>query len=68
MKKIGFIALCGLALSGCNATVSQPIIYPVAPRPVLYTQPAPMYLHRPYCFTSWERTPRGMVERRICRR
>jgi len=43
------------------------------PRPVYVQQPyqqyyAPMPPRRPRCFTTWENTHRGMIERRVCDR
>jgi len=74
MKKIGIVALFGLAVGGCNATVSQPVIYS-SPRPVVYTAPVPVYnvppqriVPRVSCYSVWDRTPRGLVERRVCQR
>ena len=50
--------------------VSQPRPYYVQERPVYYEERRPIYVQphrRPQCFSTWENTHRGMVERRICR-
>ena len=44
------------------------------PEPVYVRQPAPIYVERHYipprprqsCYSVWDRTPRGYVERRAC--
>ena len=50
--------------------VSQPRPYYVQERPVYYEERRPIYVQphrRPQCFSTWENTHRGMVERRVCR-
>ena len=50
--------------------VSQPRPYYVQERPVYYEERRPIYVQphrRPQCFSTWENTYRGMVERRVCR-
>jgi hypothetical protein len=40
------------------------------PRPVYVEERRPVYVvppRRPHCYSTWENTHRGMVERRICR-
>ena len=81
MKRIMAVSVLALGLAGCNATVYErrPLVYegeyrgpryvyrPVAPvytpepRPVVVVRP------RPRCFTTWDRTPYGLQERRVCR-
>jgi hypothetical protein len=42
----------------------------VQPRPAYYEERRPIYVQphrRPQCFSTWENTHRGMVERRVCR-
>ena len=81
MKRIMAVSVLALALAGCNATVydagyhrPRPVVdfytpapYP-APRP--YYAPAysrPLFVQpRPRCFTTWDRTPYGLRERRVC--
>ena len=81
MHKIIIAAIGATVLSGCTAVVSQPVMY--QQRPVLYNppvysnyqyqQPYPIRPHyptvarHPNCFMTWDRTPYGMRERRICR-
>ena len=43
------------------------------PRPVVVERQYPQYYapvppRRPTCFSTWDRTPRGLVERRVCDR
>ena len=50
--------------------VSQPRPYYVQERPVYYEERRPIYVQphrRPQCFSTWENTHRGMVERHVCR-
>jgi hypothetical protein len=44
--------------------------YYVQPRPAYYEERRPIYVQpprRPHCFSTWENTHRGTVERRVCR-
>ena len=83
MHKILLVVVGACALAGCTAREQQVLtagaVGAVAgavivgemnqPRPVYYEQRyAPIPPRRPRCFTNWERTPYGMVERRVCDR
>jgi hypothetical protein len=80
MYKILSVSAISLFLAGCNATVYTPrptmSVYPT-PAPVYM----PPIVHNPYyedrrrpvvverrvrCYTVWDRTPRGYVERKVC--
>lgn len=74
MKKLLLISLAALGLAGCSATTTT-VYRPVAP--VTYPLPSayPAPYARPYsnvprvhCFYTWDQTPYGMRERRVCRR
>ena len=76
MKKILTISVLALGLAGCNTTT-------YAHRPTISVGPpmyiTPMPVPRPYfaheyrrrsphhCYSTWDRTPYGMRERRMCR-
>jgi hypothetical protein len=51
--------------------VNQPRpVYVEERRPVYYEERRPVYVvppRRPHCYSTWENTYRGMVERRVCR-
>ena len=79
MHKIIIAAIGATVLSGCTAVVSQPVMYqqrPVLYNPHVYSTYRHSYPIRPHyqnvarhpnCFMTWDRTPYGMRERRICR-
>ena len=79
MKRIMAVSVLALGLAGCNATVydggyyrPRPVVdvYTPAPYPVArpyYVAPRPVYVTpRSRCFTTWDRTPYGLRERRVC--
>jgi hypothetical protein len=79
---VSFVALAGctareqqvLTAGAVGAVAGAVIVNEMnQPRPVYVQQPyqqyyAPMPPRRPRCFTSWERTAYGMVERQVCGR
>jgi hypothetical protein len=74
MKRIMAVSVLALGLAGCNATVygPRPVIdvytpapYPVA-RPYHHVERPLFVAPRPRCFTTWDRTPYGLRERRVC--
>ena len=84
MYKFILIAVSACALAGCTAREQQLLtagaVGAVAgavivnevyqpQRPVYYEQRyAPMPPRRPRCFSNWEHTRHGMVERQVCNR
>lgn len=48
-------------------TSPSPVYIP-APRPYYVAGPQkPIFVHRPVrCYTTWDKTPRGYVERKVC--
>lgn len=71
MKTVIAVSLIAIGLAGCNATT----IYN-APVPVAVVAPAPVYYPplppvRPYyygyrCYSVWDQTPYGSIERKVC--
>ena len=64
----GAVVASGVSESYHRPYYATPIPYPVR-RPYYVTpNPRPYYVtpHR-YCFMTWDRTPYGMRERRVCR-
>ena len=64
MKKIITISLLSIGLMGCNATTiynapaTAPVVapyYPVVP-----------YVYSYRCYSVWDQTPYGPVQRRVC--
>ena len=75
MKKILIVSGIGLALAGCSATTTTVYTRPVPAVAVHHPLPsaypgAPYSYRRPpvHCYSTWDRTPYGMRERRICQR
>lgn len=80
MKKFLIVCVVGVSLAGCTVREQQLATAGVAgaivgsalttPRPVYIEEPryVPVPPRRPRCFVNWERTPYGMVERRVCDR
>lgn len=80
MKKFLTITLIGLSLAGCTVREQQLATAGVAgalvgaaiaappPRPVYVEEPRYVVVppRRPRCYTTWENTYRGYVERRVC--
>ena len=75
MNKVLLACSLGLVLAGCNATIQTPrpeVYVETRPRlvvPEVYTPlppPRPYVDRRNHCYTMWENTPRGYVERRVC--
>ena len=76
MNKVLLACSLGLVLAGCNATIqSRPTVIDLETQPSqrlvvpeVYTLPPPRpYVERRnHCYTMWENTPRGYVERRVC--
>jgi hypothetical protein len=80
MYKILSVSVVSLFLAGCNATVYTP--RPVMDTyPVYNPVYMPPTVHNPYyenrrrpvvverrvrCYSTWDRTPRGYVERKTC--
>jgi len=84
MHKLILVAVSACALAGCTvreqqlatagvagAVVGSMLTAP-APQPRPYYVEQPRYVvappRRPRCFTSWERTAYGTVERQVCGR
>jgi hypothetical protein len=76
VMKILILPVLALGLSGCNATVytQRPNVsvgYPVYAQHVPVSRPYYTHQHYRYvprqCYTTWDRTPYGVRERRICR-
>jgi hypothetical protein len=78
MKKALIVSGLALVLTGCNATVYTPPVVsvgtPIYATPVPYSRPYVVQPYRAYrrpavhCYSTWDRTPYGMRERRICQR
>jgi len=76
MKKLLIISLATLGLAGCSATTTTvyrpvaPVTYPLpSAYPGTYrTYAAPVAPYRPRirCYSTWDRTPYGLRERRVC--
>jgi len=75
MNKVLLACGLGLVLAGCNATIQTPrpeVYVETRPRLVVPEVYTPLPPPRPYvnrhndCYTYWQNTPRGYVERRVC--
>ena len=76
MNKVLLACSFGLILAGCNATIqTRPSVIDLETRPRLVVPevysplppPMPPRLdRRNNCYTMWDNTPRGYVERRVC--
>ena len=84
MYKIVVVAICALTLAGCQSRSSELVTVGIvgaasgviianelsrSTRSV-YFEPryVPVPSHRPRCFSTWERSYNGLVERRVCDR
>jgi hypothetical protein len=82
MNKVFLVAAVGLVLAGCTprerTLVAAGVVGAAAGAVVAneVSQPRPVYVEeryvplpprRPQCYMVWDRTPYGMVERRVCR-
>jgi hypothetical protein len=74
MKKLLIISAATLGLAGCSATTTTvyrpvaPVTYPLPsayPNTYPYARPY-RYRGRVHCYTTWDRTPYGLRERRVC--
>ena len=73
MKKLFILSAATLALAGCSATtttVYRPV-GSVVTHPLPSAYPAAYPYARPYrprvrCYSTWDRTPYGLRERRVC--
>jgi hypothetical protein len=80
MYKILSVSTISLFLAGCNATVHtpRPVVDIYATSAPVYMPPT---VHNPYyedrrrpvivdrrvrCYSTWDHTPRGYVERKVC--
>ena len=76
MKKTLVVSGLAILLAGCNAAVytPQPVVSvggPIYATPIPASRPYMAYPYRRppvHCYTTWDRTPYGMRERRICQR
>jgi len=74
MYKIAAICLGAIFVSGCSVTTTSTYRTPIGPSvynlPSAYPSYPPQYRYhnRVNCYSVWDRTPRGMVERKVCTR
>jgi hypothetical protein len=73
MKKIVAVSLFAFGLAGCSATTTTVYTRPVPAAtvyrlPSVYPTAAPYAYRRPpvRCYSTWDRTPYGLRERRVC--
>jgi hypothetical protein len=81
MYKIAAICLGAIFVSGCSVTTTSTYRTPIGPsvynlpsaHPAYYQHPPQYrnsyrYHNRVNCYSVWDRTPRGMIERKVCTR